>query len=352
MSLTKIVILVLGVIVFIVALSVKYGWKPTGIKIPTTTGLQRFWKEWWVSGRLLPILACFALIHLSIFKLAPKFWMAQAWGDWSSAGWFWGIQIAIGIAAVVKPEDKAKPAKYKFSTVAVFFLAITFVIHLTGWNLGDKIEEFRAKWGANSGDQTASILRRAAYTPTGTTKYPKGETWPDKVVAEKILAGQWDLLAACYRESGLKQFDSDGKVVVNKNKNGTTDTGICQINSVHDTELAKLSLDKNKLEDNLEFAKILYEREGLKPWQMKPGGQLVFEIDVTNQLSQKFKLPKGIIMGFEHKQPIYIAFNDESHVVKEIANELDLTPFTPIADYKFKSAADEKVVVTVTYDYK
>jgi len=51
------------------------------------------------------------------------------------------------------------------------------------------------------------------------------------------------------------------------NTDGTTDGGIFQLNSVHDEELALLGLNKFDPEDNIKFARILYDRSGLKPWK-------------------------------------------------------------------------------------
>lgn len=51
------------------------------------------------------------------------------------------------------------------------------------------------------------------------------------------------------------------------NVDGTTDGGIFQLNSVHDQELTTLGLDKFDPEDNIRFARILYDRRGLQPWK-------------------------------------------------------------------------------------
>jgi len=55
------------------------------------------------------------------------------------------------------------------------------------------------------------------------------------------------------------------------NKDGTTDGGIFQLNSVHDQELAALGLNKFDPEDNIKFARILYDRSGLRPWNSSKG---------------------------------------------------------------------------------
>lgn len=51
------------------------------------------------------------------------------------------------------------------------------------------------------------------------------------------------------------------------NTDGTTDGGVFQLNTVHDKELETLGLDKWKVEDNIAFARILYDRGGLQPWK-------------------------------------------------------------------------------------
>ena len=66
-------------------------------------------------------------------------------------------------------------------------------------------------------------------------------------------------MAKC--ESGLNPDAHNGK-----NANGTTDGGLFQINSSHDARMEKLGLDKYDPEDNVKFARILYEENNWKPW--------------------------------------------------------------------------------------
>lgn len=68
---------------------------------------------------------------------------------------------------------------------------------------------------------------------------------PDKAVA----------IARC--ESGLKP-DAYNPT----NRNGSVDRGLFQINSIHDERLEELGLDPWKLEDNVAFARILYDETG------------------------------------------------------------------------------------------
>lgn len=78
------------------------------------------------------------------------------------------------------------------------------------------------------------------------------ETFPDDY--HNALA-----IASC--ESGLNPDAYNGK-----NKDGTTDGGLFQINSSHDKRLKQLGLDKFDPEDNVAFAKILYDESGWRPW--------------------------------------------------------------------------------------
>ncbi|MFS4438589.1 hypothetical protein ACMA5I_10275 [Paracoccaceae bacterium GXU_MW_L88] len=50
------------------------------------------------------------------------------------------------------------------------------------------------------------------------------------------------------------------------NNNGTTDGGLYQLNSVHDARLAELGLDKWNVEDNIAYARMLYDESGWTPW--------------------------------------------------------------------------------------
>lgn len=50
------------------------------------------------------------------------------------------------------------------------------------------------------------------------------------------------------------------------NRNGSTDGGLWQINSVHDETLEKLGLDKYDPEDATKFARMLYDKNGWRDW--------------------------------------------------------------------------------------
>lgn len=75
------------------------------------------------------------------------------------------------------------------------------------------------------------------------------------------------MLAIVACESGFRQFNLDGSVVHHKNKNGTTDYGIMQINSSHLADSKNKGLDIiNDMDDNIAYGKILYAQNGDSPW--------------------------------------------------------------------------------------
>ena len=61
-------------------------------------------------------------------------------------------------------------------------------------------------------------------------------------------------------ESGLDPLADRGNLNV--------DVGLFQINQVHLPRLRELGLDRRDLQDNLFFARMLYDSSGLSPWYM------------------------------------------------------------------------------------
>ena len=66
-------------------------------------------------------------------------------------------------------------------------------------------------------------------------------------------------VATC--ESGLKP-----NAYNDKNFDDSDDVGIFQINSVHLERMNALGLDRWNPEDNIAFARMLYEESGWQPW--------------------------------------------------------------------------------------
>jgi hypothetical protein len=70
-------------------------------------------------------------------------------------------------------------------------------------------------------------------------------------------------IARC--ESTFRHILADGSVL--RGKVDPADTGVMQINTRYHGKTAEdLGLDLNDLEDNLAYARNLYERQGTQPW--------------------------------------------------------------------------------------
>lgn len=67
-------------------------------------------------------------------------------------------------------------------------------------------------------------------------------------------------------ESQFRHTLADGSVLRGKVDN--RDTGVMQINSYyHGTTAANLGFDITNLQDNMAYARYLYEKQGIQPWR-------------------------------------------------------------------------------------
>lgn len=70
-------------------------------------------------------------------------------------------------------------------------------------------------------------------------------------------------IAKC--ESTFRQYSSSGEVI--KGRVNKSDVGVMQINKYYHLKQAeKLGYDLHTIEGNMAYAKVLYDREGTKPW--------------------------------------------------------------------------------------
>lgn len=73
-----------------------------------------------------------------------------------------------------------------------------------------------------------------------------------------------DRIAKC--ESGGKQLDTNGQVLMRSNTNKSVDVGKFQINSVHFAEATKLGFDLTTESGNEGYANYLYKNRGTGDW--------------------------------------------------------------------------------------
>ena len=70
-------------------------------------------------------------------------------------------------------------------------------------------------------------------------------------------------IAKC--ESQYRQFNANGEIL--RGKRNSYDRGVMQINILYHAETAeKLGLDIHNIDDNVRYARYLYEKQGAKPW--------------------------------------------------------------------------------------
>lgn len=70
-------------------------------------------------------------------------------------------------------------------------------------------------------------------------------------------------IAGC--ESQYRQFNSEGDIL--KGEKNKYDRGVMQINILYHAETAEsLGLDLDNIDDNVAYARYLYEKQGAKPW--------------------------------------------------------------------------------------
>ncbi len=70
-------------------------------------------------------------------------------------------------------------------------------------------------------------------------------------------------IAEC--ESRYRHLNSNGKIL--RGEKNRYDRGVMQINILYHTKTAEsIGLDLNNLDDNVAYARYLYEKQGAKPW--------------------------------------------------------------------------------------
>lgn len=309
-------------------------------------------KQGWTLNILI-VITFLCILQLGLYFMWPD-WYMQHWHD----GWLVFTEIAAGIGFAMRVRDPiAKPMRHLVGT-AILAIVLLVTVRNTFFPPSSGPEKTESSTNAQAATRSDNFI-----IPNGTPDCFKEKLGPDKDAAYAAFPGQMDLMAVFCRESRFNHMDPEdiSKVYAHKNIDEQTkqvtsvDWGIAQINSVHDPELKRLGLDKSKLEDNLKYAGILYEKNGLKDWIPKVGEKLVFEVEVSDKWSNTFKMPqidpseRPFNYGIKwSKGTLIIALDDESRIINANNGENIGYP----KNYKFRSGeAGEKILVTVTYQY-
>lgn len=122
----------------------------------------------------------------------------------------------------------------------------------------------------------ASVLVLGGWLVTAGILIAKSTIEPTKVYAKEIIEVPikeippvLQRIAKC--ESPTGHYDENGKVVINKNTDGSLDIGKYQINSVHLAEIARMKLNVYDEKDNETFALHLMDARGTSDWYSSKG---------------------------------------------------------------------------------
>jgi hypothetical protein len=104
-------------------------------------------------------------------------------------------------------------------------------------------------------------------TPAGTTSLTvEGQQNPETLGAyvKEYYAETPILASIAWCESRHRHMGANGSVIKNPT---STAIGVMQImESIHDEDAKELGIDIKSLDGNLSYAKVLYEKQGTKPW--------------------------------------------------------------------------------------
>ncbi len=178
--------------------------------------------------------------------------------------WFWvvfsplGLFLIIGIAAfgAMKRHDKNNPFKHKLGTIGVWVFGIVAVcLILVKFGYWDKLKfEPRAA---------------SAETLVKTGRLGRAETQDEVITFWKKnlpLQDAREMINITFCESKFNHWDENGNILTGMNKNGSTDYGVSQINSVWIPEAEELGYNIETLADNLRMALHIRNKKGATEW--------------------------------------------------------------------------------------
>lgn len=100
--------------------------------------------------------------------------------------------------------------------------------------------------------------------PKGETSQAQGDNDGIRDKVEDVFGDDHVMVDVARCESSFRQFDADGDVLVNEESDAV---GIFQLlEDWHETAAENIGLSIYTVEGNIEYAKELYEVDGLKPW--------------------------------------------------------------------------------------
>lgn len=88
---------------------------------------------------------------------------------------------------------------------------------------------------------------------------------PVKEIVSKYFADKPALIKIAYCESRYRQYNKDGNIL--RGVTTPEDVGVMQINEWYHGKRAKeLGIDLHTIDGNMKFAELLYDEQGVRPW--------------------------------------------------------------------------------------
>jgi hypothetical protein len=314
-------------------------------------------KSWFV------ITLCAIIIHVVIAYFTPigGWWREVLWNPAAIA-----LQVILVVLGLYLPENKKSPFHLKMVRIAIKVVAV--VLLLVVWQHSNWSSRLTEWWGNAPKLRVATVPPAPA--PTAVEMPCAEGIVADPEVKEKVyeaFKGQVDLLhiIGCY-ESGFRHWaDPEHKqVLVNVDPNNPDKRaiGVMQLLSVH-IDVAKKEFgedfDLYKLEDNIRYAKWLYDRDGIVHWSRSSGRKVTINMRVappnggTPRWSKRFRLPRpgtrDVSIDIKSEKPLFVRLNDQ----EQYRLEPGATPSgNNVRWFQLASAGEGVAGVTMTYIFK
>jgi len=118
---------------------------------------------------------------------------------------------------------------------------------------------------AQAGSKMEEVALKNTFLVTSEVKTVAAVQKTARDTVYEYFADAPELIEVARCESRFRHFDANGRVL--RGDINQSDIGVMQVNIYYHEETAKkLGLDLYSIEGNMAYARSLYEREGLTPW--------------------------------------------------------------------------------------
>lgn len=305
------------------------------------------WENTVINGSLLPVTGWIICTYCVI--------LVSPWGEFARTHMFKPVplvfQVALGYGVwMLNQNPKSKSLRHRLGVLLISFtLAMVVATTWKPW--------IRPYFSGNSSDKTVSAATTAKPIVTP-EKDPCIEDdpqhGPDKEKTIKALANHPFLFALACRETRFNHADPENPTKVHTGKIDKDDTGIMQINKrIHKDLLKEKGLNADVFEDNIAFAKFLYDEKGIDHWFPLVSGRRYNPITVIvvaskDAWSPVVKIPR-LTRGarYDTMKPV-LAEIDGKEVIFD--PEVD-RHWGSVKQIRFKSIDGAKTTIRITFEF-